>query len=399
MTDLVVLKLGLSPGEPVAWGAFSDGRFDEAGRVGSVAALAGATDRFPAAVRIVAVLPGEQVALREIPTPPKQTAKLRAAARYLLEDELAENIDDLHVVVTAGPEGARAFAISKALMTSWIDAFAEAGVAVTSLCVDYALIGGGPSVCIIAADRGRIIAARGGAGFAAELSLADIIMPSFLQAAADAPIVSYGAHEHAGRWAAAPVERRPLAHEADLIALFGESIRAKGGYPEFLSGEFRPKRQSSVHLQVWRRPAALAASLALALVALGGASGLKDWRIAERYESTAETLHKSAFPAYEGGDIRSHVRGLLASGAKTAGFLEMTARLTSGLEAQPGVSIERIRFDAARGQYVFSIRSTSDAGIEAFRTSLLEKGIEATDNGGYRRTGDQWIGEMTARSR
>jgi type II secretory pathway component PulL len=73
--------------------------------------------------------------------------------------------------------------------------------------------------------------------------------------------------------------------------------------------------------------------------------------------------------------------------------------LTSGLEAHPDISIERIRFDAARGQYVFSIRSTSDAGIEAFRTGLLSLGIEATDNGGYRRNGDLWVGEMTARAR
>lgn len=399
MTDLVVLKVGESPGDPVAWGAFDDARLSEAGRTDSVAALAGVIERFSEVTRIVAVLPGEQVALRDIPSPPKQASKLRAAAGFLLEDELAEAVDDLHVVLTSRADGVSAYAISKPLMKSWIDAFADAGVPVSGLCVDFALIGGGPSVCVVAADSGRIIAARGKAGFAAELALAEIVAPAFLQEAGDAAIVSYGAHEHVGRWAVKPVERRPLSHEADLIALFGVNLRAKGEIPEFLSGEFRQRRQRSLQLGVWRRPGALAAGLAAALVALGAASGIKDWRIAERYETTAETLHKSAFPTFEGGDIRSHVRGLLASGAKTAGFLEMTARLTAGLEAHPGVSIERIRYDAARGQYVFSIRSASDSGIEAFRTGLLGAGIEASDNGGYRRTGDQWVGEMTARAR
>jgi general secretion pathway protein L len=399
MTEIVVLKLGYSPSDPVAWGAISGGRLQEAGRAGSLKELAGSTDRLSVAAKIVAVLPGEQVALREIPSPPKQTAKLRAAAAYLLEDELAENIEDLHVVVTTGTDGARAFAVSKSLIDAWNEAFADAGVEITNLSVDYSLLGAGKSVCVIAEDRGRIIAAHGGVGFAAELALADIIAPSFLQASGDATIISYGAHDHVSRWAAVPVERRPLVHEADLIALFGENLSAKGEFPEFLSGDFRRNRKRLVQFKIWRRPAALAASLTLALVALGGASGLRDWRIAERYESTAERLHKSAFPTYEGGDIRSHVRGLLASGAKTIGFLETTARLTSGLEAHPDISIERIRFDAARGQYVFSIRSTSDAGIEAFRTGLLSLGIEATDNGGYRRNGDLWVGEMTARAR
>lgn len=395
---MVILKLGATPGDLIAWGAFEAGRLVEAGRVEGVAALAGMTQRMPEDCRIVAVLRGEQVALRDIPSPPKQQTKLRAAAGYLLEDELAEAFDDLHVALSVGAEGARAYAISKPLMKSWIDAFAEAGVALAEMTVDYALIGGSSGVCVIAADRDRVIASCGVAGFAAELSLADIVAPAFLKAAGDAVIVSYGAHEHVGRWAAAPVERRPLAHEADLVALFGANLGGKDGRVDFMTGEFKPKRSYSVEFGAWRRPAALAASLAGALVLLGAASGLRDWRVAERYETTAEALHKSAFPTFQGGDIRSHVRGLLSSGAKTAGFLEMTARLTAGLEAHEGVSIERIRFDAARGQYTFSIRSASDAGIEAFRTGLSQFGVEATDNGGYRRTGDQWVGEMTARA-
>lgn len=398
MTDLVILKLGAGPGDPVAWGAFAAGRLIEAGRVDSVAGLAALVGRLSPDARIAAVLPGEQVALRDIPSPPKQPSKLRAAAAYLFEDELAEPVDDLHLALAAGAEGARAYAISKPLMKIWLDAFAEAGIVLSEMTVDFAVIGGTPAACVIAADGGRIIASRGAAGFAAETALADIVAPAFLQAAGDAAIVSYGAHEHAGRWAAAPVERRPLASEADLLALFGANMAAKGGRVDFLTGEFKSKRTYTVDLGAWRRPAALAASLAASLVMLGAASGLRDWRIAERYENTAETLHKSAFPTFEGGDIRSHMRTLLSSGAKTAGFLDMTARLTAGLEAHDGVTIERIRFDAARGQYTFSIRSASDAGIEAFRTGLSQFGVEASDNGGYRRTGDQWVGEMTAKA-
>lgn len=398
MTDLVVLKLGQSPGDPVAWGAFESGRLTEAGRAASVEGCPAVIARFAGAPRIAAVLPGEQVALRDIPSPPKHAAKLKAAAGFLLEDELAQSADDLHVVITSGSVGALAFAISRQIMNAWTSAFAEAGVVLTEMTVDYAVIGGSPSLCVIALDGERIIASRGVGGFAAETSLADIVAPMFLQRAGDAAIVSYGAHEYAGSWASSPVERRPLVNEADLLALFGAHLGAKSDRPEFLSGEFRLKRNYSVQLGAWRRAAALAAGLAASLVALGAAAGLRDWRIAERYETTAELLHKSTFPTFSGSDIRTHVRGLLSNGAKTASFLEMTARLTAGLEAHPGVSIERIRFDASRGQYVFSIKSTSDSGIEAFRTGLASSGIEASDSGGYRRVGEQWVGEMTARS-
>ncbi|MDZ7627774.1 MAG: type II secretion system protein GspL [Parvularculaceae bacterium] len=398
MTDLVILKLGQSHSDAVGWGAFASGMLTEAGRAASVSAASAVCVRFQGAARVIAVLPGEQVAIRDIPSPPKQASKLKAAAGYLLEDELAQSIDELHLVLLAGRDGARAFGISKQVIRSWIDAFAEADIAITEMTVDYAAIGGSLSRCVIASDGERIIASRGITGFAAEISLSDLVAPAFLEAAGDAVIVSYGVQEHVGRWATTPVERRPLAHEADLIALFASNLKLKSEWPDFLSGEFRPKRNHSVRLGAWRRSAALAAGLAASLVALGAASGLRDWRIAERYKTSAELLHKAAFPTYDGSDLRAHVRGLLASGAKTASFLEMTSRLTAGLESHPGVSIERIRFDASRAQYVFSIKSTSDSGIEAFRTGLASSGIEASDSGGYRRIGEQWVGEMTARS-
>ncbi len=88
---------------------------------------------------------------------------------------------------------------------------------------------------------------------------------------------------------------------------------------------------------------------------------------------------------------------MLADGVKSASFLEMTALLTASLEGHDGVAIDRIRYDAARGQFVFSIRSESDAGIEAFRATLDANGLIATDSGGYRRSGEAFIGEMSAR--
>lgn len=382
----------------MAWGAFDGGRLTEAGRVEGVAGLSTIAQRILDDTRVIAVLPGEQVAMRDIPSPPRQREKLAAAASYLLEDELAEGLDGLHVAIVSSSERARAFAVSKALIEGWLAAFADAGVRLSTLTVDFDLIGGSKGVCVVVADRDRIIASRGSAGFAAELSLAELVAPAFIEAAGEAALVSYGAHDLVGRWAAAPVERRPLAHEADLLALFGANLGPKGERVEFLSGAFKPKTSYAIEWGPWRRPAALAASLAASLVLLGAASGLRDWRVAERYESTAEALHKSSFPTFEGGDIRNHARSLLAGGAKSAGFLEMTARLTAGLEAHDGVAIERIRYDATRGQYTFSIRSDSDAGIEAFRTGLSQFGVEATDSGGYRRTGDQWVGEMTARA-
>lgn len=393
MTDLLVYKLGGAPTEAVAWGAFAVGTIEEAGRVADVRSLASIRGRFPPDVRTVAVLPGEQVATRQIPSPPKQAAKLRAAAAFILEDDLAEAIDDVHIVV-AQQNG---YAVSKAVMRSWLSAFDEAGIAVTDMTVDFACIGGSETACILVGDRGRIIASRGNAGFAAETTLADAIAPALIKDAGDAAIIAYGAHDPVGKWADVPVERRPLPHEADVLALFGAHLSTKGVAVNFLSGEFRRKSAQSFKLGVWRRPAALAAGLATVAIVSAAAAGIRDARIAAAYEDEARALHQSAFPAYQGTDIRAHAREVVAGGAKAADFLDLAGRLTASLEGHDGVVIDRIRYDGARGQFNFSLRSNSDAGIEAFRAALGEHGLAAEDSGGYRRSGEAWLGEMSAR--
>ncbi len=398
MTDLVVFKLGGSPREPVVWGAFAAGTITEAGRVGDVAALAPVSGRFPEDVRRVAILMGEQIAMRAIPTPPKQASKLRAAATLLLEDALAEPTDDIHIVISTGaPRGA--YAISKSVIADWLAAFDAAPIQISELTVDFACIGGSDTACILVGDRDRIIAARSDAGFACERALAEIVAPPFIEAAGEAAVIAYGAHDLVGKWANLPVERRPLPHEADVLALFGAHMSARHAPTNFLAGEYRRKTSSSFKLGPWKRPAALAAGLAAAAIVSAAAAGIRDGRIAHSYEESARAMHKSAFPTYDGSDIRAHAREILAAGGQAASFLEIASRLTASLEGHDGVAIDRIRYDGARGQFVFSIRSDSDAGIEAFRAALDAHGLVGVDSGGYRRSGEAWIGEMSARAK
>ena len=395
MTDLVIYKLGQRPHEPVAWGSFAGGVLKEAGRVANVAALESIADCFGPEIRKVAVMPGEQVAMRVIAAPPKQSTKLMAAATFLLDDELAEPVDDLHIIV-AGAAVRAVYAVSKSMLATWLAAFDGAGVEITELTVDYACVGGSANACVFVGDAGRIIAARGGAGFAAEHALAELVAPSFIDAAAGAAIIAYGAHDFVGRWARAPIERRALPHEADLVALYGANLPPKGGAVNFLVGAFRRNPASAFKFAPYRRAAMLAAGLASIALASEAVSALRDARTATSYERSARAMHEAAFPAFGGDDIRTHSRQILADGVKAASFLEMSTRLTNALEGLDSVVVDRIRYDGARGQYVLSIRSASDAGIEEFRASLDSQGLVGTDSGGYRRAGEAWIGEMSA---
>lgn len=408
MIDLVVLKLGETPDDPVAWGAFGDGALVEAGRVDALADLPSVIGRSSPDARIVGVLRGEQVAMRALKTLPRRSAKVNAAAAFLLEDELAEAVGDLHFVVSAG-EPRTAFAISKPVIDGWLEAFGEAGVAVKELVPDFAAIGGAPQTLVIVCDDERLIVSNGAAGFAAETPIAAPAVASLIgksgigNSGETASIIIYGPDNVSGplfdTLLDRPADRRALVHETDILAIFAAALTARPAPTNMLQGAYRQRRSGGLKAGVYQRPAMLAAA-AVALVAVSGAAaGVRDARVASVYETAAEAMHKAAFPAFDGADIKTHSRSVLSDGVKAASFLDLSARLAGALKDADGVAIDRVRFDGVRGQYMFSIRSNTDAGIEAFRAALDQHGLVATDSGGYRRSGEAWVGEMSARAK
>lgn len=398
MSDLILFKLGPTPADPVDWAIFADGAKSESGRAANVGALSELSGRFEDGMRIVAVLQGEQAAMREMSSAPRQSPKLLAAAGLLLEDDLAQPVADMHIVVSAG-EPRAAIAISKAALEDWLAAFDAAGAPVNEFCVDFTAVGGSASTVVFVADGDRVIASAGARGFSAEADLVRDAAPSLLEAATDGSVIIYGAADIGEAAGARMIDRRALNQSTDILSIFAAALSSKPAPANLLTGAYRRHAPSSFRFQPFKRPAMLAAGLAVASLLSVVAAGVRDARTAAAYNQSATAMHQAAFPGFSGGDIRAHARQLMSNGGATASFLEMSERLTAGLAADEGVAIDRIRYDGARGQYVFSIRSVSDSGIEALRAALDANGVIATDNGGYRRSGDAWVGEMTAKAK
>lgn len=395
MTDLVVIRLGADVDQPAAWAAFAAGVLIEGGRETNVAALGALADRF-AEARVVAVAPGEQAALRPLDAPPRAGDKLQAAARLLLEDELAEPLEDIHTVAAVRGESAIAAAMSKATLGRWLSALDATGLSVSGLTADYLALPVGPAECVFVADRERIIASRGDAGFAAERELATALAPGFIRSDPDRHIAGYGDENVLAAVIGPIFERRTLNHEADLLRLFAVAIE-KGQAVDFLTGPYKRKQAGGVRFAPWRRAAIFAGAAAALGVVAFVAGAMRDARVASRLEERAAAVHSQAFPGYAGDDLAAHARSILAQGAATTNFLDLNTALAEAVEGTPDLAIDRVRFDATRGEFSFSVRSASDTAIESLRGKLAERGVMATDQGGYRRSGAIWIGEMTAR--
>lgn len=395
MNERLILNLGQTPADPVIWGGATGQVVNELGRISELSEVEKLSDRFNEEVSIEVVLPGELVAQRTMPNPPRNRAKFLSASKYLLEDDLGEDTDDLHIAVETVEDDGRIYAINKESFESWLSALKDVGIEPTTVSVDFACLGGTKAHPVFVLSAERVMASAGARGFAADETLASFVAPA-LDAENSDELSAYGDQ----RTLFEITQRKPTnagrAEDSDLLKFFAENI-GNAGAVNFLQGDYKRKVPLFTGIKEWRRPAALAAGLVFCVLAYTVSGGIRDQRIADRYQTAAVDLYQNAYPDVPKSELRRHAVGIVNSQSASASFLKVSQTIASVIEGSEVLSIDRIRFDSGRSSYVMAIRSQSDGDIEAFRNQLAAVGIIAEDNGGYRRSGNAWVAEMTAR--
>lgn len=393
MNETLMLRLGPTPDHSVRWAFMTEVGVTLADEAENVAALSAIANLSARARLVVAVVPGEQAAMRSLLAPPKNQAQLRAAAGFLLEDELAESLDHMHVAVSRHENGAGiAIAIKKPVIESWLEALASAGVSPDVMTADYALLPIAETRGTFIVFQDRVFGAIGLDGFAIDRPLADEIAPSLILDKQITDLVVYGAlRDRLTAGDAIAVDQQAAL---DDETIFGLQLREAARAPNLLRGAYRKRRDWRSAAGPWRRTAILAAACCGALLMANIAAAIRDARTADQLREETLALHQAAFPEAPNEDPRNYARQVLAAGGSAPKFLSLTNAVAESVDSANAVQIDRIRYNAARGEYAVNLRFSDIADFEALKTLLETRGIVATETGGVRRTGAVYIGEL-----
>lgn len=396
MTRRLLFLLGRTERDLTRWAIASDAEVLDFGAVEDAGGLSTITPYASGVAEVVALLPGEQVACRRMPTALKSAAKLKAAAAYLMEDELGEASDLLEVGAATTSALSVAFAAKAEVVRGWLAAFEAAGMEPDVLSADYLALGSSIDEATIIADRGRVLAAFAGVGFALERDLFLKLGPE-LFASPPGHVRVLGDEALAGVLpTATAVDVTGPSGDAAILREVARAVSAAAP-PNFLQRRLFRRKKLAGAIGPWRRAAALAALLAGAAFASMIADGARFARAEARWTETAIKLHQQRFPDAAAEDPVDYARGRLATGGGEASFMLISARLAAAVEANGAVQVNRVRYDLDRGDYIVSIGSKSDAAVEAFKAELGRVGVAASDSGGFRRNGDTWSGDVKVR--
>ncbi len=392
MNETLILLVGDTPDDPVRWAFIGEEDILAADTAQSVAGLSAIAERARSARLVACVLRGEKATMRALPVPPKSAAQFRAASSLLLEDDLAESLEQIHVATARHDSGAGiALAVKKSELELWVTALAEAGLSPDLITVDYALTPMFDGRAVILEMSDRVIGVIGLRGFAIEKPLAADLMPALLNDEDLRKVIAFTPQPVMGLRDDIEIDQRGAMNLEGLIGFFAEGLEQA---PNLMQGAYRKRRDWRAAVGPWRRAGLLAAASVAALLLVNVAGLVRDLRTAERLKDDTIALHETAFPDAADADPRAYARQVLGSGGGGRSFLTISNALSESLEGSAGIQIDRIRYNGARDEYSINLRFGDISQIETLKGMLEARGLAAAEAGGVRRTGNVYLGEL-----
>ena len=139
MSERLVIRLGSNDGDSIHWLQFNDKAQEviASGTLNSAEELSQLAQQ-AAAATVQVLVPGSDVSYFEVDVPKNNRRQAIAAIPFMLEDELASDIDTLHFVYGAVVDSRQSvYVCDKLTIARWVDWLSQAGISATQLLPDY----------------------------------------------------------------------------------------------------------------------------------------------------------------------------------------------------------------------------------------------------------------------
>ena len=372
----------------------------------------------------VVLLPAEDVFVRRLPVPGQSERDARRAAPFLIEDHLAQSLEDVQVALgPVGADGARWLtAVDRTRLKAWREMLAGVLVKPVYALSDALALEGQDADLAVMSYGDRIVfktrtgdLAEAGSAPARDLDAAlsdpvcGAIEPHLL-----APVLSGVGHRLAPR-------RILISPDLDLSALAqGEAsvsatrIKAPDlrfaaaaltvsqleSLPRVLGEGFAASVDWAGLLKPWRWAAGLALTALISATALMAVQAAYLEDRAERYDAAQAEAFRTLFPDARIVNVPAQMRQALNTvrgGAEGgAGFLPLASALAEIVREVDDVRVDSVRFDASRGELSVSALYSGFGDFERLRRAAEARGVVLED-GGARQSAAGVSAEFTVR--
>ncbi|MFK3866599.1 type II secretion system protein GspL [Pseudoalteromonas rhizosphaerae] len=399
MTEILLIRTGQTQQESINWLIYSplEQEIIASGGLPNAEQLSELVEKAQSR-EVVVLLPCDQVQLKTVILPTKWNRKLEQALPYMLEEEIACDVDDLFIAIAeptmVGDKHAIKVAMTdRAWFETWLAVFAEHGIEVFKLLPDALLLPTAEHEGLSVIELNNQWLCKQGSWriSAVEQSW----LAEYLTALGHPDVAHYS-----------PASQFPetvnlTAHTDayDLpLALFAKQL------PEIKfnlrQGQYQLKKKSALWWAYWQG-AAIAASVAL--VGSVAVKSLELYQLNSELEVAKTQVVERYQTAFPGKTVRPHliknqIQGELAKleGGSSAGFLDLTNELVGVFSQVQEFTPETLRYDQRRNELRVRARGKDFQTFGKVKAILEQRGL-TVDQGSLNNDGDFVVGEIKLR--
>ncbi len=373
MSERLFIRLGTNVEDSCSWLVWSEqeqeiiasGELSDAHQLSTLAERAGN--------RPVDVLaPSSAMLLTQVSLPEKGQRQALKALPYMLEESIAQDVEQMHFV-TGVKEGSHisVAAVAHEQIALWLSWLKDAGLIVKRLLPDCLAL---PRVdCEWAAltiGNDLLLRTSNGLGHSIPTDWQHVVLPRLLpvQDAEDEQdkitVANYGDLELEG------AELFPQPIELPMLTLAKGALQAP---INLLTGLYRPKREYSKNLMLWRN-AAIAVGVALLLGMINkGISIYQSHQQIDDLKAQQVAIYKKATGRNNTTNLTfqmSNILKRLQGAGNSSDFFDLLNKLEPAFTQLTDVKPTAIRFDARRNELRMQISAKDYADVDKFKALL-----------------------------
>ncbi|MCW4441254.1 type II secretion system protein GspL [Vibrio splendidus] len=404
MSEFLTVRLSSEPQSPVQWLVWSTSQ-QEVIASGELSSWEQLDELTPYAEKrsCIALLPGSECLIKRVEIPKGAARQFDSMLPFLLEDEVAQDIEDLHLtILDKDATHATVCGVDREWLKQALDLFREANIIFRKVLPDtLAVPFEDQGISALQIDQHWLLRQ----GNYQAVSISEAWLPMFLQsdwvAAGEeeqaTTIFSYTAmpsddvQQQSGlEWQAKPAEL--------VMSLLSQQAITSG--VNLLTGTFKTKSSFSKYWRVWQK-VAIAACLLVAVIVTQQVLKVQQYEAqAQAYRMESERIFRAVLPGKQRIPTVSYLKRQMNDEAKKYGgsgegdsLLGWLALLPETLGQVKTIDVESIRYDGNRSEVRLQAKSSDFQHFETARVKLEEKFV--VEQGPLNRNGDAVFGSFT----
>ena len=400
MSEQLVVRIGAQVNDPVLWGIWSSSEDSliASGQIDNVDELATLSER--AGQRpIIALLPSEDIQTHSVELATKPSSKILAALPFMLEDDIAGDIDEQFFAYHRYVDGAQEVAVvNRDKMQYWVNLFTDAGLVCERMI---------PAALVLPSYDSQISGLQVDSNWLFKLDDwryvsgdLDWVLPVLKQDSqhqeTELSIRLHTDQEMPDVFADTETQIEPAEMPIAVLA-----SGANQQSFNLLQGEFKIKRQMSSEVKQWGWVAGLAVVALLLNVLL---KGIDAYQLSQEVDELSQQItseYKKAFPrgrASEGIMRRQIAKELekIGGGNTKATFLSLLTDISPAF-SEHQVKPQTMKFDSKRNELRIQAVGKDFRSLEQFKNSVQQLGYEVTQ-GAINNKDDFVVGSVSIRS-